>query len=396
MVTKATEPSPGESYEPPSPAEPPYAEPPLAATATEAPVPLAPIAFPTVPLPAFDPLAGAATAGLAEPLPSGPIPSPASMPAPPVTSPSLSLPVRPSVPIAAPSGASLASRLSVAQARVVAAVPPEWLALARRQPVLWMVVIPVTLASLLILLAVAVSPDVETARPEPLTVAPASSAPQVAEPAPAAAPAPPPPAPDDARLATLEGKSPDSLSVDEVLVLKAHRAELKRKEAQSAVTKLQQADAPKDAASQRELLRLASDPDTAELTLSALARASSPAAKDVLYEVWTSRTVPAPLAELAGALLSSRDVRAGASPALAAALELRTARSCDAVQAALPHARTEGDRRSLAPLGKLASRRGCGADKSDDCYPCLRADMKQVNATIEAVKRRKAPSFGPN
>ena len=115
-----------------------------------------------------------------------------------------------------------------------------------------------------------------------------------------------------------------------------------------------------------------------------------------MYEVWTSRTVPFAISELAGALLSSRGVRVGASPALAAALELRTAKTCDAVQSALPHVRAEGDRRSLAPLGKLGSRRGCGADKSEDCYACLRAEMKQVNATIEAVKRRKAPSFGAN
>jgi hypothetical protein len=273
------------------------------------------------------------------------------------------------------------------------------LELARKQPVLWMVVTPVALASLLVLLAAAVSPEVvERARPEPLTRAPAaSSTPTPTETTAGAAPAAPPPAPDSALLATLESKSPDALSVDEVLVVKQHQAELKRKDAQGLAGKVQQQpDMLEDAAVQRELWRLAADPDTAELSLSALARASSPIAKDLLYEVWTSRTMPGATSGLAGSLLSSRDARASASPALAVALELRSASGCDAVQAALPRARSEGDRRSLPSLGKLSSRRGCGADKSEDCYACLRAEMKQVTATIDAVKRRKAPTYASN
>jgi hypothetical protein len=270
------------------------------------------------------------------------------------------------------------------------------LELLRKQPVLWMVVTPVVLATLLIVIAVALAPEVEKARPEPLararTVSPPSASPTAAS----EEPSPAPPAPDGAAVAALESKSPDTLSVEEVLLVKQHRAEQKRNDAQGLATKLlQQPDLAKDAAVQRELLRLVADPDTAELALTALARTPSAVAKDLLYDVTTSRAVPVATSELAASLLSSRDVRANASPALVVALELRAASSCEAIRAALPKAQSEGDRRSLSSLGKLNSRRGCGADKTEDCYGCLRSQMKQVTATINAVKRRKAPSSVP-
>ncbi|MDF3066874.1 MAG: hypothetical protein K0R38_2475 [Polyangiaceae bacterium] len=276
------------------------------------------------------------------------------------------------------------------------AVPAPWLELLRKQPVLWMVVTPVVLATLLIVIAVALAPEVEKARPEPLararTVSPPSASPTAAS----EEPSPAPPAPDGAAVAALESKSPDTLSVEEVLLVKQHRAEQKRNDAQGLATKLlQQPDLAKDAAVQRELLRLVADPDTAELALTALARTPSAVAKDLLYDVTTSRAVPVATSELAASLLSSRDVRANASPALVVALELRAASSCEAIRAALPKAQSEGDRRSLSSLGKLNSRRGCGADKTEDCYGCLRSQMKQVTATINAVKRRKAPSSVP-
>lgn len=343
---------------------------------------------------ALEPLPSESAAPRAEAAPSFPPPIPALVPAP-LVSPALSTSLRPPAPSPALSGASVSARLTAAQARLVAAIPPPWLELARKQPVLWMVVAPVTFATLLVLLAVALAPEVETARPEPLVRAtPTSAAPPPAETKPGAAPDSGPAAPDGALLAALEAKSPDALSVDEVLVVKQHRADGKRKEAQQLAGKLvQQPDLANEAAVQRELVRLAYDPDTSDVALSALARASSPVAKDLLYEVWTSRSVPVATAELAGSLLASRGARESASAALAVALSLRGAGTCEAVQAALPQARNDGDRRSLPTLGKLSSRRGCGADKSEDCYPCLRAGMKQVTATVEAVKRRKAPSY---
>lgn len=216
-----------------------------------------------------------------------------------------------------------------------------------------------------------------------------------AEAARAAAPAPAPEAkPDGAALAALEGKAADSLSVSELLLLNEGRAHKKREEAQALSFKLQQqAELAKDEAVQAQLLRLAADPATADAALGAMAQAQSPLGPDMLYEVWTSRSFSVGTAELARLLLNSRDVRAQVSPALAAALELRSADSCEAVQAALPKALADGDRRSLAPLAKLSLRRACSAKSGTDCNPCVRGPQKPVVAAVTAVKGRRAPSF---
>ncbi len=316
--------------------------------------------------------------------------SPAAVSSPPASS-------YPSSVSSSSSGATdLWSRVSAAQARVVAKVPPQWVELARKQPVLWMVVTPVLLASLLVLLAVALAPEVTaTARPEPLTKAAAPADANVNATDPVAPAAPAPAKPDGAAIVELERKPADSLSVEEVLLVKAHRAERKREDAQALANKLQrQPELAKESAVQVELMRLASDPDTAETALTALARTPSPVTADLLFEVWTSRSAPTATAELAGSLLSSRDVRSNASPALAVALDLRAADTCEATKGALAKAQSDGDRRALPSLGKLSARRGCGESKADDCYACLRSEMKEVTATITAVKRRRAPSYG--
>jgi hypothetical protein len=369
-----------------------------------------PVSDPSPPAPSAPP-----AAELLAPSPMGVIPS-AALASPPAWSVPSPTPTRtvppplPSLPTAPPSyaasnpPATLGARLTAAQERFITAIPPPWLALARRQPVLWMVVTPAVLASLLVLLAVAFSPEVQ-ARPEPSTPATASSpdaAPSAAPAAPEAEPkaAPVNPhvaAPESPDVSKLEGKPADALSVDEVLLLRRHRADKKRKDAEAVTEKLErQPDSAREDEVRRGLLRLAADPDTAEVALVALARAPSAAAKDVLYEISTSRFVPPATAELATSLLNSGAVRAAASPALAAAIALRSATTCEAVQAALPQVQASGDRRSLASLGKLSSRRGCGADKSEDCYPCLRSQTKEVTATINAAKRRKSPGYVGN
>ncbi len=282
--------------------------------------------------------------------------------------------------------------LAGARTRLVNAVPPQWVELARSYPALWMVALPVVLGLSLILIVYAGQPAPSAVAAAPRAVASA------AVPSPPAEVAVPLPAVEHkfskAALAELEGKAPASLSVEELLLVNQGRAEHKREEAQALSRKLQeQPELAKDATVQAQLLRLAADPDTASVALVALAHAPSPVGSDLLYEVWTSRPVAAGTAELARSLLYSREVRPTVSPALAAALDLRGAETCEATQAALPQARSAGDRRALAPLAKLNSRRGCGAKKTEDCYACLRAKVKPLLATIDAVKRRNAPSY---
>jgi hypothetical protein len=248
------------------------------------------------------------------------------------------------------------------------------------------------LASLLIVVLLAGEPPRQSALAEP--AASAVAAVSMADAAPAAPPAAAKDKPAGATLAELESKAPDSLSVRELLLLNEGRAERKRETAQALFHKLQSnPDLAKDESVQAELLRLAADPDTAATALAAMAEARSPIGLDLLYEVWTSRSTPAGTAELARSLLYSQNVRPNASAALAVALELRAASSCEAVLAALPRALSDGDRRSSSTFAKLNSRRGCGTKKTQDCYPCLRSEMKRVVAATVAVKSRNAPSY---
>jgi hypothetical protein len=253
-----------------------------------------------------------------------------------------------------------------------------------------MVALPVALASLFILTLLALQPAEQPHR-EAIAATGSSSAAPAEPPAPAASEPKKEPEPT---LAELEAKAPASLSVDELLVLNEARAARKRQQAHSLSAKLQKdSELAKDSAVQAELLRLAADPDTAAAALATMAQARSAIGADLLYEVWTSRSLPSATAELARSLLYSRDVRPHASAALAVALELRGAESCEAVQAALPRAASEGDRRSLAALAKLNARRGCGENEAQDCYACLRSQMKPVVTAIAKVKGRRPPRY---
>lgn len=286
-------------------------------------------------------------------------------------------------------------RIAALQARVIESVPPRWVEVARQYPVLWLAVAPVVSALLLIVIVAALQPE---PRPEAVRARPVSSSSPAThatvEPARAPTPAVVSDELDGTALAALAGKAVGSLSVKELLLLNQGRARQKRASARALSEKLQ-ADPTlvKDAAVQGELLRLAADPDTAADALSTMAQAQPPIGADLLYEVWTNRAIAAGTAELARSLLYSRDVRPGASPALAVALELRAADSCEAVQTALPKTQSEGDARALPSLIKLTSRRGCGAKKRDDCYACLRAQTKQIIASTKAAKARRAPSY---
>jgi hypothetical protein len=257
-----------------------------------------------------------------------------------------------------------------------------------------MVVAPVTLGLLLIIVLVALQPE----PPPPVALAPAvtsaAAAPNVAA---TRGPAPAEDKPKTLGAASLEGKTPDQLSVEELLLLNESKVQHKREDAKALARKVQeQPELARDEAVQAQLLRFAADPDTAPDALAAMSQARSPIGADLLYEVWTSRSLPSTTTELARTLLLSRDVRPQASPALAVAIALRGAETCEAVQTTLPKARTEGDRRSLYLLTKLNSRRGCGDKKAHDCYACLRAQTKEIIAATNAVKRRDPPAYLPS
>ena len=146
----------------------------------------------------------------------------------------------------------------------------------------------------------------------------------------------------------------------------------------------------RDRKTQKELLAAARDPITGAITLRALAGVDAPEGADLIYEVWTGTPGQTPMTELAESLVFSEPVRKRASPALAVALDLRSATTCDAAKPAVERALDQGDRRALRPLAVLLSKRGCGPKKADDCWPCLRGD-DTLQKALAAVRRRKAP-----
>jgi hypothetical protein len=203
-----------------------------------------------------------------------------------------------------------------------------------------------------------------------------------------------PASPSDSTLAALEQKKPGEIGTEEALTLAHGKAEKALASARTLADRLA-ADpgVAKDPAALTELQVLARSPETGRVALAAMARLPGPLSADLLYEMWTGTAEKSESTELARTLLLGPDVRPKASPALAVALELRQAESCEDYQKLIPKATELGDKRSLAPLAKLLRRTGCGPAKRDDCYTCLREGDGLKNAVI-AVKKRREPELG--
>lgn len=267
--------------------------------------------------------------------------------------------------------------------------PGGLLAMLSHFPVLWMVGPLVVLTALVIGVLVVASTSPKPPSTPAATVVPAPAQEKAATPPKAAASKPSAPA-----LSEIEAKPLGSLSASELLKLAEARSERRRDAALALRKKLEDSPAlAADKAVQLELLRWASDEETARDALGAMAALNGPVGADLLYEVWAGTSARTDATELAHALVYSSDVRPKATPALAVALELRQAETCEQFQRALPKALKDGDRRSLTPLMKLGNKRGCGPKKSQDCYACLRAQPDELTATINAVKSRRSPAF---
>jgi hypothetical protein len=202
------------------------------------------------------------------------------------------------------------------------------------------------------------------------------------------------PAVSSSELESLEAKPAATLSARELILLAEGRAEKQRQSARELRTKAERDPSlASDKSVPSELTRFAASESTSRDALAAMAALPGPIGADLLYDTWTGTAQRSDTTELARALVSSRDVRPKASPALAVALDLRSAETCEQTKALLPNALKDGDRRSLHLLLKLNAKRGCGPKKLDDCYACLRESKDELTATINAVKSRRPPSY---
>ncbi|HEY6080598.1 MAG TPA: hypothetical protein VIW29_17410, partial [Polyangiaceae bacterium] len=253
---------------------------------------------------------------------------------------------------------------------------------AWRHPALWMVGAPVLVAA-----AAALIFATSSSAPKPNQALPAASPSHAPAVAPAAVAAPgksPQPA-----LAELAGKAPETLTSSELVSLAESRAASRQGAAESLRAKLEAEPAlAQDKAVRAELLELASDPTTARIALASMTKLAGPLGADLLYEVWTGTPARTEATELARTLVYSSDLRGKASPALAVALDLRVAETCEQNKALLPRAQADADRRALHLLTRLLAKRGCGPKKAEDCFACLRDPPDQLTASINAAKSR--------
>jgi hypothetical protein len=198
---------------------------------------------------------------------------------------------------------------------------------------------------------------------------------------------------DERAIGVLEHQPPEDRGTEEALALAAGKVAQEL----SSVTKLRArlASDPglaKDPKVIADLRRMAQEPDTSRDALAAMSALPGPISADLLYDAWTSTPEHSTATELAQALLMGRDVRPKASPALAIALDLRQADTCEANAKILERAVDVGDKRSFAPITRLLRRNGCGPTKHDDCYACLR-EGDLLKRALTAVKMRREPEL---
>jgi hypothetical protein len=93
----------------------------------------------------------------------------------------------------------------------------------------------------------------------------------------------------------------------------------------------------------------------------------------------------------ARAALTKPEVRAHASQALAAALDLRGAAGCEAKRALVERAGEVGDARALALLKGYQQSGGCGFLGMRDCWPCLHRDGSLAHAIEDIESRAPRP-----
>jgi hypothetical protein len=200
---------------------------------------------------------------------------------------------------------------------------------------------------------------------------------------------------DPAALSALEQKKPKDLGTDEAIVLS--RGRVARDVA--AVKKLRERLAidpglAKDKKIIADLLRFAHGRETSHDSLATMAALPGPLSADLVYEVWTGTAERSDATELARSILLGKDVRPKASPALGVALDLREATTCEESKTLLSKAIEQGDKRALVPINRLARKTGCGPNKKQDCFPCLR-DGDLIKRAFNAVRVRREPEILP-
>lgn len=199
---------------------------------------------------------------------------------------------------------------------------------------------------------------------------------------------------DPRAVDALQKIEPANLSIEQALALSQGRAAEKKLALNHLRSTIEKQGGTPDADTTKRLVQFAKDVDTAREVIGLCATLPGPLGPDLLYEFANDKKTPPELAKLAEQLLLNKTVRPKASPALALALELREATTCEARQTLLEKATELGDRRMLSTTVGLTKKTGCGDDKRADCNPCLReGNSKLLRTVLGKIQGRKAPTY---
>jgi hypothetical protein len=197
---------------------------------------------------------------------------------------------------------------------------------------------------------------------------------------------------DEKALFELTARAPKDRTIAEALAIHTGQAALRRKDLATLAKESKNPGFANDASNIKKLFEYVKNEETARPALEITAALESNVGPDALYHIWTSTTKRSATTELAEALAMSKEVRARATPALAVALDLRAAQSCEQTKKAVTQAIEHGDRRAIPLLVKLQKKSGCGDKKRDDCYPCLR-DGDELKDALKEARKRPNPRF---
>jgi serine/threonine-protein kinase len=86
-------------------------------------------------------------------------------------------------------------------------------------------------------------------------------------------------------------------------------------------------------------------------------------------------------------LLETDEVRAAAEPPLLLALDLEKSPDCERAKELVKSAALVGDKRALGALKVMKATSGCGEDKKEDCFACLR-NGDDLAVALEKIQQR--------
>ncbi len=135
------------------------------------------------------------------------------------------------------------------------------------------------------------------------------------------------------------------------------------------------------------LFRSAQSPKATGATFRLLRGAMGPAGVGIIYDLSRRDGISSWVKRQAENALNKDEVRQSAGPALVLLLELEETKECEEIQPLVERAALVGDKRVLPLLKELEATDGCGRNKQQDCYPCLRED-DSLKAAISTIEQR--------